>query len=86
MAGFISSGGKLPTKRSSPLVRRTAVRPFSPITSCAATSAWRTNALTITASSRAMSASYIFYHEERQEREKTHQSFASFAFFAVKKK
>src|ERR671912_2688204 len=53
MEGSRLFGGKLSINRSSPLVRRTALRPLSPITSWAEVSAWRTSELMMTASSLA---------------------------------
>src|SRR5512139_511865 len=52
MDGSRLFGGKFPINLSRPLVRSTAFKPLSPITSWAETSAWRTSELTITASSR----------------------------------
>src|SRR6187455_1741988 len=52
MDGSRLLGGKFPINLSRPLVRSTALRPLSPMTSCAEVSAWRTSELTITASSR----------------------------------
>src|SRR5258705_6651022 len=51
MDGSRLLGGKLPINLSNPLVRRTAFKPLSPITSCAEVNACRTSELMIIASS-----------------------------------
>src|SRR5258706_11603146 len=54
MAGSRLFGGKLPMNFSSPQVLRTVFKPWSPITSWAEVSAWRTSELMIIESFRAV--------------------------------